>query len=317
MMRPGMRPGIRQRGLTISELMVSLTLGLLVTLVAVSLLVSANAGFVAQAEKASVDDAGRFALAVIERAARQAAFVDWEGEHAGRGVDPAAPAPVRGLDAASLSSGSADIKDPRPAVVNGSDVLALRFTGSGAGDGDGSATTCAGFSVGAGQEGWSIFYVGIGPGGVAELRCKFRGANNWSAEAVVGGVDSFQVLYGIDTDAPADGSGNRYLSATDINALDAALALDGDNEQERERDRLRKSWWKRVASIKLSLLVHGARNSHQAGPPSLYRMFGAAYNDDADAGTSVRRSAITQGLQQRERRTFAATIMLRNPARLP
>lgn len=307
----------RQRGLTIAELMVSLTLGLLLILVAVSLLVTANAGFVAQAEKASVDDAGRFALAVIERAVRQAAFVDWDGEQAGRGADPAAPAPVRGLDAASLSSAGAEIKDPRPASVNGSDVLALRFSGSGPGEGDGSATTCAGFSVGAGQQGWSIFYVGIGPGGVAELRCKFRGANNWSAEAVVGGVDSFQVLYGLDTDTAPDGAGNRYVSASDINALDAALAVEGETEQERERDRLRKSWWKRVASIKLALLMHGAKNSHQAGPPSLYRMFGAAYGDGADAGTSVRRSSIKPALQQRERRMFAATIVLRNSARLP
>ena len=307
----------RQRGLTVSELMVSLTIGLLVLLVAVSLLVAANAGFVAQAEKASVNDAGRFALAVIEGAARQAAFVDWDGEQAGRGADPAAPAPVRGLDAASLSSGAADIKDPRPAVVNGSDVLALRFSGSGPGEGDGSATTCAGFSVGEGQEGWSIFYVGIGPGGVAELRCKFRGANNWSAEAVIGGVDSFQVLYGIDTDAAPDGAGNRYLSATDINALDAALAVEGETEQERERDRLRKSWWKRVASIKLALLVHGAKNSHQASPPSLYRMFGAAYSDATDTGASVMRTTIKPALQQRERRKFSATIVMRNSARVP
>lgn len=306
----------RQRGLTLSELMVSLALGLLVVLVASSLLVAANAGFVAQTEKAGVDDAGRFALAVIERAARQAAFTGWDGERAG-GADPAAPPSVRGLDAASLSSSTADVQDPRPAVVHGSDVLALRFSGSGAGDGDGSATTCAGFSVGTGQQGWSIFYVGIGPGGVAELRCKFRGANNWSAEAVVGGVDSFQVLYGLDTDAEPDGTGNRYLNASDVNALDAALVLDGETEQERQRDLLRKSWWKRVASIKLALLVHGAVHSRQAGPPPLYRMFGTGYADDADAGTSVRRSAIKPALQQRERRLFAATIVLRNPARLP
>ncbi len=310
------RLAAHQRGLTVTELMVSLALGLLVVLVAASLLVAANVGFVAQAEKANVDDAGRFALAVIERAARQAAFTSWDGAHAG-GADPAAPPPVRGLDAASLSSSTADLQDPRPAAVNGSDVLALRFAGSGAGDGDGSATTCAGFSVGAGQEGWSIFYVGIGPGGVTELRCKFRGANNWSAEAVVGGVDSFQVLYGLDTDATPDGTGNRYLNASDINALDAALVVDGDTEPERQRDLLRKSWWKRVASIKLALLVHGASTSRQAGAPTLYRMFGIGFTDDADAGTSVRRSAIKPALQQRERRLFSATIVLRNPARLP
>jgi type IV pilus assembly protein PilW len=279
---------MRERGLTIVELLISLALGLLVVLVAVSLLVTANTGFVAQAEKASVDDAGRFALAVIERAARQAAFVDWDGEGA-------------------VAAG--------PAAVNGSDVLALRFSGAGAGDGDGSATTCAGFSVGAGQQGWSIFYVSAGPGGVHELRCKFKGANNWSADAVIGGVDAFQVLYGVDTDGAPDGMANRFMNATAINALDDAIAAEGESEEERQRDRQRKSWWKRVVSLKLALLVHGARTSHQAGAPTLYQLFGAAYGDGSDTGTSVPRSSIAPALQQRERRQFAATIVLRNSAR--
>lgn len=299
----------RQAGLTVVELMLALALGLLVALVAITLLVSASAAWVAQAEAASVDDAGRFALAVIERAARQASFVDWEHADAAAGLDPAALPAVRGLDAASLSSTMPGIDNPRPPAVNGSDVLALRFSGSGSGDGDGSATTCAGFSVGAGQEGWSIFYVGIGPGGVPELRCKFRGSNNWSAEAVVGGVDSFQVLYGVD--------GNRYLRASDINALDQALAVEGSSAQERERDRMRKSWWKRVASIKVALLVHGARRTQQAGGPPLYQLFGAAYGDGRDTGASVVRSSLPAALQQRARRLFSATIVLRNPAGLP
>ncbi len=309
--------GRRQRGVTVVELMIALTLGMLLVLVATSLLVVSNAGFVAQAEAASVDDAGRFALAIIERAARQTAFVDWEHESAAVGVDPAAPPAVRGLDAASLSSDSAGIDNPRPPAVNGSDVLALRFSGSGPGQGDGSATTCAGFSVGAGQDGWSIFYVGIGPGGDPELRCKFRGANNWSAEAVVGGVDSFQVLYGLDTDAAPDGTPNRYLSATEINALDEALIVVGANAQERQRERQRRSCWKRVASIKVALLVHGARQSRQVGGPPLYTLFGSSYSDSADSGTRVARSAMPPALQQRERRMFSATIALRNPVKNP
>lgn len=303
---------MRQRGLSVSELMISLTLGMLVLLVAMTLLVASSAAYVAQAEAASVDDAGRFALAVIERAARQSAFVDWEREDAAAGVDPAATPAVRGLDAASLSGGTAVIDDPRPPAVNGSDVLALRFSGSA----DGGATTCAGFAVGPGQDGWSIFYVGLGPDGEAELRCKYRGANNWSAEAVISGVDSFQVLYGIDTDGASDGTPNRYLSATEINALDNALAVAGETAQERQRERMRNSWWKRVASIKVALLVHGARQSRQVAGPLLYKLFGAAYAN-ADPGTQVARSSMTPELRQRERRMFAATIMLRNPARAP
>ena len=306
---------LRQRGLTVVELMIAITLGLLVVLAATTLLVASNSAYVAQAEAANVDAAGRFALAVIERAARQGAFIDWEREDVAAGIDPAAPSAVRGLDAASLSSASAALADPRPPAVNGSDVLALRFSGSGSGEGDGSATTCAGFSVGADQDGWSIFYVGIGPAGDPELRCKYRGASSWSAEAVIGGIDTFQVLYGLDTDAAPDGMANTYLSANEINALEDTLAVDGASELERQRERQRKSWWKRVASIKVALVVHGARQSRQVGGPAQYWLFGAAYDNGADAGTRVKRDGMSRSLQQRERRMFSSTILLRNPVR--
>ncbi len=308
----------RQRGLTVIELLVAVCIGAIVMTLAVSLMLSSNAAFVAQAEAASVDDAGRYALAAIERAARQSAFVDWEREDASGAADPAGVPPIRGLDAASLSGASAGLDNPRAAAVNGSDILALRFAGSGEGEGDGSATTCAGFSVGAGQEGWSIFYVALSAAGDPELRCKYRGANNWTADAVIGGVDSFQVLYGVDTDTVADGVANRYIKASDINAMDAALGLDGATVAERQRDQLRKSWWKRVASLKVALVLHGARRSRNDAAQSVYELFGAAYSSSAggaDEGTRVVRSDMDKDLQDRERREFSTTILLRNPLR--
>jgi type IV pilus assembly protein PilW len=307
---------MRQRGITLVELMIAVALGTLVTLLAVTLLISANASYVAQAEAAAVDDAGRFALAALERAARQTGFTNWEHEGA-PGGDTAAHPHIKGLDDASLSSGGRAIDNPRRSAVNGSDILALRFAGSGAGDGDGSATTCAGFSVGAGQEGWSIFYVALSTAGEPELRCKYRGANNWSADALVGGVDSFQVLYGLDTDAVPDGVPNRYLSASAIDALDAALDPGGDTEQARERERLRKTWWKRVSSIKVALVLHGAQPS---GPPAasrIFNLFGAAYSGGegaGDRGASLSLAEIAPELRRRERRAFSSTILLRNAA---
>lgn len=309
---------LRQRGLTIMELLVALSIGAFIVTLAVSLMLSSNAGFVAQAEAASVDDAGRFALAAIERAAHQTAFVDWERDDAGAANDPAGPPHIRGLDAASLSGAGAALDQPRPAAVNGSDILALRFAGSGAGKGDGSTTTCAGFSVGAGQHGWSIFYVGTNAAGDPELRCKYKGANNWTAEAVIRGVDSFQVLYGVDTDATPDGMANRYLSATDINVMDAALKLEGETERERARDQMRQSWWKRVASLKVGLVLHGASHSRDMSARSVFELFGAAYTSAAgraDPGTRLVRGDLHESVRHRERRAFSGTIMLRNPAR--
>jgi type IV pilus assembly protein PilW len=288
----------RQRGLSIAELLVAVVIGTLISLLAVTLLVSASTSYVAHTEAANLDDAGRFALSTLERAARQTGFADWERVGAAGGPEPAAPPPIMGLDAASLSSDTAGINDPRPAAVNGSDVLALRFAGSGDGGGDGSATTCAGFSVGAGQDGWSIFYVGNSARGEPELRCKYRGANGWSAEAVVAGVDSFQVLYGLDTDADPDGRANRYLTASAIDALGGG-------------------YWKRVASIKVSLVLHGAQRSKSVGGPTVYNLFGPAYSSAAggDRGTRISKDDIAPALRDRVRRTFSSTILLRNQPR--
>jgi type IV pilus assembly protein PilW len=180
-------------------------------------------------------------------------------------------------------------------------VLALRFGGSGGGGGDGSVNTCAGFSVGAGQQGWSIFYVGASAGGLPELRCKYRGANNWSAEAVVGGVDSFQVLYGIDTDPVPDGQANRFVTASAINGMDAGA---------------HSANWKRVVSIKVSLALHGAHRSKRVHAPGVLHLFGAAYSAlGGDEGVRVDPAAMAPALRERERRTFSSIITLRNPQR--
>jgi type IV pilus assembly protein PilW len=307
-----------QRGMTMAELMVSMTLGLAVLLAAGALLVSANAAYVSQVEAAAVDDGGRYALEIIGRSLRQAAFVDWERIHPAAAIDPAAPAHLDGLDERSISKASDGIRDPLPDAVNGSDVLAVRFAGAGpAPDGDGSVTSCAGFPVSELEQGWSIFYVARNAAGEAELRCKYRGAGSWGADAVVAGVDSFQVLYGIDTDTPPDGVANCYVNANALAALDAGLVLAGATAEERELDRLGRTHWKRIVSVKAALLLHGAKAAH-GEELRTYDLFGSAYGEafgDQDRGTRLREDQLAAERGQRERRLFAATFVMRNRPR--
>lgn len=310
--RTGLR-ALRQGGFGLVELMVALVLGLLVTLAAASLLVAAQSGYAAQDALAQVDDAGRFALDAVERAVRQGAWVELDRDEAAPSA-AARPARVKGLDNHVPASGAAGIDDARAGGVNGSDVLALRFDGAGAGpDGDGSVLSCAGFTVGAGSEGWSIFYVAPGLAGDAELRCKYRGEKNWRSEALVTGVDSFQVLYGLDTDEPADGLPNQYLAAGGIDALDAALALDGTTPAERARDLRRKTHWKRIASVRVALLLHGGPGG-SARTPLAYELFGPGYSAADDPGTRIDEARLAPAQRWRERRLFSTTIAMRNAA---
>jgi type IV pilus assembly protein PilW len=319
-MSAGGVPAVRlhERGLSLAELLVAMTISLFVLLAAAALFASANGAYVAQGELASAEEGGRYALELIGRAVRQSAWADWEKLNVSGGIDPNAPARLAGLDARSLSKTGNGIADPLPASVNGSDVLAVRFDGAGAAPkGDGSVLSCAGFPVNEQAEGWSIFYVARSAEGEAELRCKYRGAGAWAADAVVAGVDSFQVLYGLDTDEPGDGVANRYVNATAIDALDGALALAGASAAEREQDLHRRTYWKRVVSVQYALLLRGAKAA-PADTVRVYDLFGPEYGaayGSTDAGTRLREDQLAGRSAPSERRLFTATVALPRGAR--
>jgi type IV pilus assembly protein PilW len=303
----------REAGFTLAELMVALALSGFVLLIGAVVLVASNKAYVSQVDAAAVDDGGRYALDLIARAVRQAAYTEWDQDGMAAATLMHAPARLAGLDNHWLNNATAGIDAARPDAINGSDVLAVRFDGAGAGTGgDGSMASCAGFGVGRQSEGWSIFYVARGPSGEAELRCKYRGQNSWNGDAIVSGVDSFQVLYGIDTDMPADGLANSYLRASDVDALDAALPA---NASARERNA--RTHWKRVASIKVALVLHGSMFSRGDSVPAVFDLFGPGYSaahGGSDAGTTLREDAMAPALARRERRMFSHTVTLRNIA---
>jgi type IV pilus assembly protein PilW len=309
----------RQRGLTLAELMIAITLGFFVTLAAGSLLVAASGAYLAQTQSAEAEEGARYALDMIGRAVRQAAYVDWQHADIGSVTGGAQPARLAGLDARSVPKASQGIQGALATSIHGSDVLAVRFPGAGAPPkGDGSVLDCAGFPVHDHEEGWSIFYVARSEQGEAELRCKYRGAAGWGADAVIAGVDSFQVLYGLDTDEPADGVPNRYVNATAVDALDAALVLGGASAAERDQDLRRRTYWKRIVSVQYALLLRGARAGAAPAAGRSYDLFGPAYGQTygaADPGTRLDEDALSAGSAPHERQVYLATVALRGGAR--
>jgi len=288
-----MKP-MRCNGWGLAEFLIATALGLLLTLLASGLLIATASNYRNHSDNAWLADGGRYAMQTMAQAIRQGAYINWDSDLAPPELDPDAPAAVDGRDAASISRSSDGIGTQLPPVANGSDVLALRFAGSGDGaSGDGSSVNCAGFGVTGAAQGWSIFYVAADAGGEPELRCKYRSASGWGADAIVRGVDSFQVLYGVDTDSPVDGVPNTYLNATAVQAM---------------------AGWKRVCSIKLGLLLHGERNTRSDTVDARYDLFGPAYSEAhaEDVGVRVVESSLPPSQRLRARRLFHMTVALRN-----
>jgi type IV pilus assembly protein PilW len=317
-----------QAGLTLVELMISITLCFFVVLAAAALLLSTKAGYVTQDEGARIQDTGRYALETITRAVRQAAFENWDSAQAPIVTTADMSASVAGFDARRAHSGN-DIASPSTSgVINGSDVLAVRFFGAGpAPKGDGTIVNCAGFAVPAAASpataekarGWSIFYVSQASTeaskGEPDLYCKYLGqeqadgTRHWTVTAIASGVESFQVLYGLDTDN--DGLANQFLNATAINKLDKDAGT-GSNSLTN---------WKKVVVVKLALLLRGTQNARADTPTAQYDLFGKDYADkyaSTDVGTRIKEADLPAAARNRGRKLFTATIQLRNqPLRDP
>lgn len=314
----------RQRGLTILELMISITLGLFIVLTATGLLLSSKAGYTAQDQTAQIQETGRYALEILARAIRQAGYENWNNDFLPVLAGAEFSANVMGMDAMTLKKTTPELTSAVATdVVNGSDVLALRFFGDGTNGEDGAILNCAGLSVpaptvvpGAEQErGWSIFFVAKDSAGEPELRCKYQSKTSWNADAIARGVESFQVLYGIDADG--DGLPDRFLNADAIDDLDDKLLLAGDNAVARATDKNRKTYWKKIRSIKISLLVRGSQAARDDALTGEYNLFGAAYSDAhaaVDKGVRIKEDALPSATRDRIRKVFTQTIQLRNDA---
>jgi type IV pilus assembly protein PilW len=284
----------QQHGLALAEVLIAMALSLLVALAAASLLHASNGDFMHNGANTRIDDSGRFALAIIGQSLRQAGYPGEPGAGAPAAAVP--PLAVEGRDAASVATAADGLGAALPSV-NGSDALAIRYAPAAVAgaEGGGAMLNCAGFPADPGEWAWSIFYVARASDGIAELRCKYKGENGWGSDAIVRGVDAFHVLYGIDTDSPRDNIPNLYLAASGIDALDAALPAS---------ERAMRPYWRRVASVRFALLLHGERGSRTGDVLGSYELL---------PGVRIDEASLPEPMQRRARRLFTATVALRNP----
>ena len=218
------------RGLTLVELLVALAIGLMIVLVATTVMVFSQRGAVVVDGAAQLRDDARFATELIQRLVVQTGFEDLD----------TATIPDRGSPTQySLVNKSIDITTLQPNIFgfnnalpnkddllnkstprsggdkgNGSDVLILQYQtvksdldkGAGA-PSDGSIINCNGLapdksSIRRDDRIASILYLGESQGDLA-LMCITQGSTGWSdPEPILKGVENFQVLYGVDNVEP-------------------------------------------------------------------------------------------------------------------
>lgn len=144
----------RQRGMSLIELMIAMALGMGVALASLALLNAGRVTYIAVVDGALVQDTGRYALDVLSRVIRQANYVPHEhpafAEFSNLDMSGLA-AGVEGKDNATWNARTPALDNADSNADNhGSDVLAIRYFGSGIDNKpDGGILNCAGFAVAA------------------------------------------------------------------------------------------------------------------------------------------------------------------------
>lgn len=172
----------KQQGFTLVELMIAGILGLFLISGVIQLFTGSNRIYSMQEELASLQENGRFALTYMDSQIRMGAWT----------VDESPP---QAIDIANSSDGTNDtIVVSYKVAVDG--VSNLDCNGEVIADGVIRNT----FSVNSGN-----------------FQCQGNGGG--AAQTLVSSVDSFQVLYGVETDAVCpDGVVNSYMSRDAVNA---------------------------------------------------------------------------------------------------
>ncbi|SPA26331.1 putative type 4 fimbrial biogenesis pilW-related transmembrane protein precursor [Cupriavidus taiwanensis] len=292
------------RGFSLVELMVGMALGLIASAAAGAAFLNAHAAYLAATDRVLIEERGQRALAILATLLRQSG---WPGEPASDMAGTALPA-VSGADNCG-QPGLAAVPVCARAAIGQSDALLIRFSGSGLpaapAQPDDTMTDCSGYPLAARKAGAAatagyvaenLLYVAAGADGVPQLLCRYPARRNglvdgsgWTSGALVRGVESLQLRFGLDMDQ--DGRPERFETAS-------VMPPPGD------------AAWQRVVAVQIAVAVRGDRpgsampaQDSGSDRPSLT---GTAAGDlsspsSAPAGTA--------------RRVFAATVRLRNAPR--
>ncbi|WP_332740303.1 PilW family protein [Hydrogenophaga sp.] len=330
---------IQQRGLSLVELLVAMTLGLLLVLVAIGLLFSASRGFNAVDHGSAARDKERLVTELLTSGILQAGYEDWGNplanlqsvarlQSAATDLEPdifgwdnafyAVPTDLNLSTSTAIANGNRPTKcgsDSSTACLNGSDILVVRFQGmstvSDATKGDRSMLNCGGDSEAAPPDlenrSVSLFHLSRNSAsGEASLSCATYNDGWKDSRPLVEGVESFQVLYGTDAVEPGVApTANSNDSVADRWLRADQLTVAGDASATRAN-------WRRVRAVRIGLIMRGPVGSAVEVAAKNIWPLGATFADTSDVG-----SVLLAPADGRLRTSHSFTVHLRNDLAMP
>lgn len=231
-----------QQGFSLVELMISLTLGLFISLMVIQTYltsVRADKTVFAQSE---IQENARFSLQVVEKSLQQAGyFADLAQDRSTFFLAQQAQWPQTVFSGTEVLHGFDDSSQPvsnQPSSDSGTDQVFLRFvTGKNSAGENAAWYSCNGVLLDPDTVVEMAFYV---KGEALICRSQAQGAAA-DTQPLVDHVENFQLIYGIDSSG--NGAVSRYLSAQDVDALGA---------------------WSRVRTVQLRLELTDAQAALQS-----------------------------------------------------
>lgn len=242
---------MRNAGLTLVELLVSLGMSLLVVAAASSFFLGSSRSRATQDDAGQLQDNARFATEMITKSIQQSGYQNYVYGTAGaanrREVAAASDGEpdIRGYNNTAAGTSTNNGAHDTPANrINNSDTLVVRYQGSGT-PADGSMIDCLGRSQAAsttpGDRSFSIFEVRQTTGSAEpELRCKYFNVatGSFSVEPIVRGVETLQFLYGVDTNG--DSFVDRWMNAAEVSPTGSTTVV---------------ADWSRVRSVRVGMVL--------------------------------------------------------------
>ena len=317
----------KQAGLTLLELLVAMTLGLLIVLAAAAALLVSRQGFFAVDAASQLRDNARYAQSIVQRVGVQAGFKNINMLVPPPPEDPANPfePSVFGINNAKRSTSTAwdagSTWGTSDAGKN-SDILVLRAhvsttTGEVGSPSDGSMIDCLGEAppVTSELDGgfFNILHVQASSAGEPALMCTRAAAGGgFEAQPLVQGVESFQVLYGVDNVVPntaptgaTDSVPDRYLRADQLTVTgnDAATYAN----------------WRRVRSLRIGMVLRSQPGSAVDTASQTFYPLGTSKSSASGAigsafahATNDPGTVFTPPVDRRLRQVVTFTVHLRN-----